>query len=79
MYFIFTSSSHLIINTFLQKVVLMLNLLQWALPAAFESLHLIQLLEPNIFGVLSEALTANVKPVFADHSVVVGAGAAKIK
>lgn len=34
------------------------------------------LLESNVFGVLSEALSAQVQTIFADDTVVVGAGAA---
>lgn len=48
-----------------------------SIAGSIDVVHLIQLLESNIFGVLSEALAANVEPIFADHSVIVGAGAAK--
>ena len=35
--------------------------------------HLIQLLETDIFGILSEALTAHVQLVFTDETMFVGA------
>ena len=37
---------------------------------------LVQLLETNVSGVLTEALPAHVQVVFPDHSVAVAAGAA---
>ena len=37
------------------------------------SLNLIQLLESNVVGVLSKALTAEVQTIFADHTMSVGA------
>ena len=37
---------------------------------------LVELLETNLIGVFSEALTANVQPVFADKTVAVRTGAA---
>ena len=35
--------------------------------------HLIQLLESDVFGILSEALTAHVQLVFTDETMFVGA------
>ena len=38
---------------------------------------LVKLLEPDILGVLPEALTAHVQAVFADQTMSVGAGTAE--
>ena len=40
------------------------------------SVHLVELLEADVLGVLPEALAAHVQPVLADHTVAVGAGTA---
>ena len=41
--------------------------------------RLVELLEPDVLGVLPEALTAHVQVVLADQAVAVGAGAAGIR
>lgn len=38
---------------------------------------LVELLEADVLGVLPETLTAHVQAVLADHTVAVGAGAAR--
>lgn len=44
--------------------------------AALKLINLIKLLEANVIGVFSEALSAEVEAIFADQTMLVSAGSA---